>query len=118
MIRSLTEERESEYTKLVKYTLFVGTWNVNGQMSYEEFEMKTHFLSCDAVAPDFFAIGFQELDLSKEAFIFNDDKKVDHWTGLCKRSLPKSASYVLLDRIRLIGKCFFFIFNDTIFILL
>lgn len=59
------------------YRIFIGTWNVNGQapngISIEE------WLSSDSVAPDLYAIGFQELDLSKEAFLFNDTPREEEW---------------------------------------
>ena len=57
--------------------IFTGTWNVNGQPSnaitLEE------WLSCDEIAPDLYAVGFQELDLSKEAFLFNDTPREEEW---------------------------------------
>lgn len=108
LARALIEEREGEYTRLVKYSLFVGTWNVNGQMSNEEVAMKRDFLACDTQPAHFYAVGFQELDLSKETFlrdslITSDNKRVEQWTALCRRSLPDPQDYFLLKSSRLIG---------------
>ena len=34
----------------------------------------------DEDAPDLYAIGFQELDLSKEAFVFMESEREAEWT--------------------------------------
>lgn len=66
----------SDYTHIQEFTIFVGTWNVNGQAPTISL---AEWLSCDAEPPDVYAIGFQELDLSKEAFLFNDTPREDEW---------------------------------------
>ncbi|KAH9425493.1 hypothetical protein DERP_006101, partial [Dermatophagoides pteronyssinus] len=65
--------------------------------------MRKYFLGCDSIGPDFYAIGFQELDLSKEAFLFNDYKKEEYWLQICEQSLHPDRQYFLLKKIRLIG---------------
>ena len=37
------------------------------------------WLSYDKTPPDVYAIGFQELDLTKEAFLFNDTPREEEW---------------------------------------
>jgi phosphatidylinositol-bisphosphatase len=54
----------------------VGTWNVNGQPPTVSLRS---WLSCDEEPPDLYAIGFQEIDLSKEAFLFNDTPREAEW---------------------------------------
>lgn len=37
------------------------------------------WLSADETPPDIYAIGFQELDLSKEAFLFHETPREEEW---------------------------------------
>ena len=43
--------------------------------------------------PDLYAIGFQELDLSKEAYVFSESPKEEEWRKLVSLSLHPKAKY-------------------------
>lgn len=100
IIQAIIQAREKEYIEFKNYRIFVGTWNVNGKDPTQDL---SSWLAVDTVAPDVYAIGFQELDLSKEAYLFSDSAKEDEWLASVTRSLHKGASYVKVRLIRLIG---------------
>merc|ERR1719419_1907727 len=68
--------REQDFTELQKFSVFTGTWNVNGQYPSESLEA---WLGSDSTPPDLYAIGFQELDISKEAFLGMESPREHEW---------------------------------------
>lgn len=92
---------EEHYTELKNFNIFIGSWNVNGQSC--TVSLGEHWLSVDHSPPDLYAIGFQELDLSKEAFVFNDTSREEEWAKACAASLHPEASYIKIKLVRLIG---------------
>ncbi|KAJ8669739.1 hypothetical protein QAD02_000998 [Eretmocerus hayati] len=93
--------KEDDYTYTKMLRIFIGTWNVNGQ-SPSGLRLE-HWLSSDEVPPDLYAIGFQELDLSKEAFLFNDTPREEEWRQVVTRSLHPKARYEQVALVRLVG---------------
>lgn len=92
---------EEHFTELKNFTIFIGSWNVNGQNC--TVSLGEHWLAVDENPPDIYAIGFQELDLSKEAFVFNDPTREEEWLQACSAALHPDAKYVKIKLIRLIG---------------
>lgn len=92
---------EQEYTDSKQMRIFVGTWNVNGQPAFAT--PVNIWLNCDPFPPDVYAIGFQELDLSKEAYLFSDSIREQEWLNICHASLHPKADYIKLKLIRLVG---------------
>lgn len=112
-IQLATEERSCEYASYKDYSLFIGTWNVNGQMMMYP-TLLSNFAYPILTPPAFYVFGFQELDLNKEAFIFNDTKREDYWICVCQQAINRGQKCVLLKKIRLIG-INFFIYSILIF---
>lgn len=92
--------RETAYTDLRQITIFLGTYNVNGQPPTSGL---ADWLSIDKDPPDIYAVGFQELDLSKEAFLFNETPREEEWYRAVFRGLHPKGKYRKVKLVRLVG---------------
>ncbi|XP_068085502.1 type II inositol 1,4,5-trisphosphate 5-phosphatase isoform X3 [Anabrus simplex] len=100
VIRYQMAMKEHHYTYTQVLRIFIGTWNVNGQPP----TIPLHdWLAQDPEPPDIYAIGFQELDLSKEAFLFNDTPREEEWQAAVMNSLHPKAHYHKVALVRLVG---------------
>ncbi|CAL4061657.1 unnamed protein product, partial [Meganyctiphanes norvegica] len=99
-IRHQMALREDSYTDINDFTIFVGTWNVNGQSPTVGL---AEWLSVDDEPPDVYAIGFQELDLNKETFLFNVTPKEAEWLNAVLLGVHPKAKYQKVKLSRLVG---------------
>ncbi|CAH1115120.1 unnamed protein product [Psylliodes chrysocephalus] len=100
MLKYHLKLKEAEYTQKQEFTIFVGTWNVNGQPPTISLR---DWLSFDENPPDLYAVGFQEIDLSKEAFLFNDTPREAEWHKYVTEGVHPKAKYKLVGLARLVG---------------
>uniref|UniRef100_A0A8D2AM39 Type II inositol 1,4,5-trisphosphate 5-phosphatase n=1 Tax=Sciurus vulgaris TaxID=55149 RepID=A0A8D2AM39_SCIVU len=100
IVKSHLIQKEEDYTYIQNFRFFVGTYNVNGQSPKE---CLRPWLSHGIQAPDVYCVGFQELDLSKEAFFFHDTPKEEEWFKAVSEGLHPDAKYAKVKLIRLVG---------------
>ncbi|KAJ8938680.1 hypothetical protein NQ318_004480 [Aromia moschata] len=100
MLKYQLKLKEPEFTEKQEFTIFVGTWNVNGQPPSVSLRP---WLCYDESPPDLYAIGFQEIDLSKEAFLFNDTPREAEWQKYVMEGMHPKAKYRLVALARLVG---------------
>uniref|UniRef100_A0A3P8YPW9 phosphoinositide 5-phosphatase n=1 Tax=Esox lucius TaxID=8010 RepID=A0A3P8YPW9_ESOLU len=100
LIRCELLKNEDIYTYLENFSFFLGSYNVNGQTPKESLRL---WLSSTSTPPDMYFVGFQELDLSKEAFFFTDTPKETEWLRAVSESLHPDAKYALVKLVRLVG---------------
>ncbi|KAI0240801.1 Inositol polyphosphate 5-phosphatase OCRL [Lamellibrachia satsuma] len=101
LVQLIMKAREEEFTEIKPYRVFCGTWNVNGQPPTESLHNWLQPRE-DMDPPDVYVIGFQELDLSKNAYIFDSVREEEWYKKVCD-SLHSKAQYIRLKLVRLVG---------------
>lgn len=100
IIKYQMQMKEDDYTFIQLFRIFVGTWNVNGQPPTIPLQAWLH---SDSTPPDIYAVGFQELDLSKEALLFDSTTRETEWYDAVVAGLDPKAQYVKIELVRLVG---------------
>lgn len=97
------ERREDEYMTDRPLTVYVATWNVNGQAP-GDIRLNEWLNATGGQLPDIYAIAFQELDLSAKAFTVSETKPDPVWIERIMEGLPMGGhDYRVLESVRLVG---------------
>ncbi|KAI9503124.1 Endonuclease/exonuclease/phosphatase [Coemansia spiralis] len=106
------KKRKAEFVHSYKINAFVGTWNVNGQAPADTQALAdwlgfvpkdTNNLSL-ASLPELLVLGFQELDVRAEAFVYNNAVKDLEWTEAIEKCMGDTRySFCKLASKQLIG---------------
>lgn len=92
--------KESYFTYTNTFTIFTTTWNVNDKTPVIPLD---NWLNVESEPPDIYAVGFQELDLSKETFLFDQTPKEEEWYRAVLSTVNKKTKYIDVKRVRLVG---------------
>ncbi|PAA54918.1 hypothetical protein BOX15_Mlig026163g1 [Macrostomum lignano] len=107
LLRDYLRERQREFTNYSDLLVHCGTWNVNNQFD-DSFDL-TEWLQPprDQRAPDIYALGFQELDMSPLSntmtYITQRSDREEKWIRLCQRCFPSSHCYSIVKTVRLLS---------------
>ncbi|EPZ33624.1 Endonuclease/exonuclease/phosphatase domain-containing protein [Rozella allomycis CSF55] len=101
------KEMEQEFTSKRNAKILIGTWNVNGKPPLGE--SLGPWLR-QSTEPDLVILGFQELDLSAEAFLLKESARESEWTAAVDEGLKSTyrsryrrvASKILVGMLLLI----------------
>ncbi|KAI9290691.1 DNase I-like protein [Neoconidiobolus thromboides FSU 785] len=95
-------EREAQFTNYEHINIFVGTWNVNGKYSNQP--LSAWLFNDSEIEPDLYVLGFQELDLSAEAFLMHDSLREEEWCTAVTEGLGEIKDrYTKLISKQLVG---------------
>ena len=113
------KEREDEYTRYKQFYVLVGTFNVNNRQAPPNILLEQWLTQVtdndekkEKHVPDIIAVGFQEIDTSGGAYIYDDKKKEDEWEHLVRKTIKhcyeadekEKIQFELLNSVRLMGK--------------
>ena len=98
---SQMKSMQNKYMEYKGFRIFITTFNLNSKLPKES--LGENWLCVDPNPPDVYAIGFQELDSSREAFIFGETPREEEWLKAVTVSLHIKAEYVKVKSIRLIA---------------
>jgi hypothetical protein len=116
------KEREDEYICYKQFYILVGTFNVNNRSAPANilleqwlYQVTDNEEDKEKYIPDIIAVGFQEVDTSGGAYIYDDKKKEDEWEQVVRKTIAscyeknnkENVQFELLNRVRLMGKSAF-----------
>ncbi|KAI9102450.1 Endonuclease/exonuclease/phosphatase [Phlyctochytrium arcticum] len=77
--------RESKFVDFDSKQVFIGSWNVNGQSPTQS--LSPWLRPTDDPPASVYVLGFQELDLTSQAYLYSDTTKEDEWCKAIEQAL-------------------------------
>lgn len=118
IIEAYVRQRRSEYEVKEQFTIYAGTWNSNGQMPEEELfqwlsrpdptispskaknkATNSSYSTSKIENPDMYVLGFQELDLTKDAYIYTNSLLEREWIHKIEKTLGSKYYKVQCHRL-------------------
>uniref|UniRef100_A0A914XC10 Inositol polyphosphate-related phosphatase domain-containing protein n=1 Tax=Plectus sambesii TaxID=2011161 RepID=A0A914XC10_9BILA len=96
IVEDLMRSWEERYCVYSNMTVFVGTYNVNGQAPVVNLSPWLAYGLEEP--PDMYVLGFQELDLSQQAFLFDSTAREAEWAEVVKHALHPKEHYVEVSK--------------------
>jgi phosphatidylinositol-bisphosphatase len=85
------------------YKIFCGTWNVNLNAPNTKLDL-SKWLLVGSDAPDIYAIGFQEINMSPDTILLSESRPDQPWINKIEEGLAKSSEpYSMLKCVRYVG---------------
>jgi phosphatidylinositol-bisphosphatase len=100
--REELERRKPEYTIYEPYKIYCATWNVNLQQPKEDLILREWLFTTDD-APDIYAIGLQEIDMSAETIIRSETRPDYNWIAKIIEGVHPGDVYEELTTVRFVG---------------
>lgn len=112
-------ERENEYISYKQFPILIGTFNVNNRSAPPNVLLDDWFdrvcfdeNSSSKTVPDIIAVGFQEIDTSGGAYLYDDKRKETEWEQVVTETIKSYFSstskennkFELIQKTRLVGK--------------
>ncbi|KAI8923326.1 hypothetical protein BC831DRAFT_501480 [Entophlyctis helioformis] len=96
-------KREQQFAEYSALKLFVSTWNVNNKAVTES--LSPWLATAKDDEPDMYILGFQEVDLSTEAYIMGSSLKEEEWCKAVESALAESQTekYIKVASKQLVG---------------
>lgn len=112
------KRREDEFTDKEKYSVFCGTWNVNGENPPDSLQMWFDKVGIEderrKTPPDIIVIGLQEVG---ETFSWCSGK-AQEWNQALKSSFPKHRNYSLIEMVCMLRIVMFVYVEDSLMAIL
>lgn len=114
IVRHILKQKEHRFTREETYSVFCGTWNVNGETPPDSLQMWFDQVGKEderrKTPPDIIVIGLQEVG---KTLSFGSEV-AQEWNRVLMSSLPEHGNYSLIEMVRMLRIVMFVYVEDSI----